>query len=156
MINTEKKFLRVLVAVDGSRPSIKAAEYAIDFAKENNCELIILHIIDFYRYPYILSTVALSPTYGSPQYAEEKSKAEELMNTLKEKFNRHNNNPNIKTEIIEGATSVAATIVEYAESSKVDLIIVGSRGITGFKRLLIGSVASDVVKYAHCSVLVFR
>ena len=48
------------------------------------------------------------------------------------------------------------TIVEYAESENVSLIVIGSRGVTGFKKMLVGSVTSDVVKYAHCSVLVVR
>ena len=52
--------------------------------------------------------------------------------------------------------SVAATIVEQAESEHIDLIVIGSRGKTGFKKMLIGSVSMDVVKYAHCSVLVKR
>ena len=49
-----------------------------------------------------------------------------------------------------------STIVEYAESENVSLIVIGSRGVTGFKKMLVGSVTSDVVKYAHCSVLVVR
>ncbi|MEM0075784.1 MAG: universal stress protein, partial [Conexivisphaerales archaeon] len=60
------------------------------------------------------------------------------------------------TEIIEHMDSVVMGIVEYSEREHVDLIVVGTRGLGGFKRLILGSVASGVVHYAHCSVLVVR
>jgi nucleotide-binding universal stress UspA family protein len=52
--------------------------------------------------------------------------------------------------------SIASTIVEFAENEKVDLIVVGTRGASGVKRMLLGSVASGVVTYAHCPVLVVK
>jgi nucleotide-binding universal stress UspA family protein len=46
--------------------------------------------------------------------------------------------------------------VDCAEQKKVDLIVIGSRGLSGFKKLLLGSVASGVVTYSHCPVLVVK
>ncbi|MGH9979176.1 MAG: universal stress protein, partial [Nitrososphaeraceae archaeon] len=93
-------------------------------------------------------------------YLEERSEAEKLMNRIKEKFKlKVNDNikfKELKTEIIEGAKSVATTIMEYAESNDVNLIIIGNRGRTGFKKLLLGSVSSSIIKNAHCAVLVIR
>jgi nucleotide-binding universal stress UspA family protein len=160
IINKGKGFPKILLAIDGSTPSMDAAEDAIGIAKNNSSQLIILHVIDLYKYPYLLSATILAPTFGSQKYAEEKRKAQEWMDAIKEKFSQSNdkdaNVKNVKTEIVEGKTSVAATIVEYAESEDVSLIVIGSRGVTGFKKMLVGSVTSDVVKYAHCSVLVVR
>ena len=160
IIKKGKGFPKVLLAIDGSAPSMDAAEDAIGIAKNNNSQLIILHVIDLYKYPYLLSSTILAPTFGSQKYVEEKKKAQEWMDTIKEKFKQSNDNDanvkNVKAEIVEGKTSVAATIVEYAESEGVSLIVIGSRGVTGFKKMLVGSVTSDVVKYAHCSVLVVR
>jgi nucleotide-binding universal stress UspA family protein len=51
---------------------------------------------------------------------------------------------------------VSGAIVNYAEDTDTDLIVVGTRGRSGFKRLLLGSVASDVVTYAHCPILVVK
>ena len=61
-----------------------------------------------------------------------------------------------ETAIIEAETSAASTIVDYAESKNVDLLVIGSKGRTGLKKMLVGSTASEVVKYAHCPVLVVR
>jgi nucleotide-binding universal stress UspA family protein len=155
-----KHFSRVLVAIDGSTSSMHAIDYAISIAVKNDSQLIILYVIDFYKYTHLSSSIILAPTFGSEKYLEEKSEAEKLMNKIKENFklkiNDNTKSKNLKTEIVEGAKSVATTIMEYAESENVDLIIVGSRGRTSFKKLLLGSVSSNVIKNAHCAVLVVR
>ena len=66
------------------------------------------------------------------------------------------NNIDIKTDIIIGKTSVVKSIVEYAEEHKIDLIVVGTRGMSGIKKMLLGSTASGVVTYAHCPVMVVK
>ena len=48
------------------------------------------------------------------------------------------------------------SIVEYAEEHKIDLIVVGTRGMSGIKKMLLGSTASGVVTYAHCPVMVVK
>lgn len=50
----------------------------------------------------------------------------------------------------------SGVIVNYAENMNVELIVVGTRGRSGLKRLLLGSVASDVATYVHCPVLVVK
>jgi len=45
---------------------------------------------------------------------------------------------------------------EYAEEKQIDLIVMGTRGRTGFKKLLLGSTASSVVTYSHCTVMVVK
>ena len=62
----------------------------------------------------------------------------------------------VKTDVLIKYTSVAKEILEYAESNKIDLIIMGSRGMTGIKKMLLGSVASRVVTYSQCPVLVVK
>jgi nucleotide-binding universal stress UspA family protein len=66
-------------------------------------------------------------------------------------------NIKFKSDILEDPTlKVSSIIINHAENENVDLIVVGNRGRTGFKRLLLGSVASDIVTYAHCPVLVVK
>ena len=62
----------------------------------------------------------------------------------------------LKTEFIVDPTSIVGAIVDYAERENIDLIVVGSRGLSGFKKLLLGSIASGVVTYAHCPVMVVK
>jgi nucleotide-binding universal stress UspA family protein len=127
---------------------------------KNNSQLVILYVIDVYKYPYLPSSIILAPTFGSEKYLEERNEAEEQMNKIKEKYKQKTKNnidsKELKTEIVEGAKSAATTIMEYAESENIDLIIIGSRGRTSFKKLLLGSVSSDIIKNAHCAVLVIR
>lgn len=61
-----------------------------------------------------------------------------------------------KTALLEHIDSPVKAITDYAEKNSADLIVIGTRGLGGFKRLLLGSVASDVVRYAPCPVLVVR
>ena len=156
----EKPFSRVLVAIDGSISSKHTIDYAISIAMKNNSQLVILYVIDVYKYPYLPSSIILAPTFGSEKYLEERNEAEEQMNKIKEKYKQKTKNnidsKELKTEIVEGAKSAATTIMEYAESENIDLIIIGSRGRTSFKKLLLGSVSSDIIKNAHCAVLVIR
>lgn len=160
MIMQEKPFSRVLVAIDGSTSSMHIIDCAIPIAMKNNSQLVILYVIDVYKYPYLPSSIILAPTFGSEKYLEERNEAEEQMNKIKEKYKQKTKNnidsKELKTEIIEGAKSAATTIMEYAESENIDLIIIGSRGRTSFKKLLLGSVSSDIIKNAHCAVLVIR
>ena len=160
MIMQEKPFSRVLVAIDGSISSMHIIDYAISIAMKNNSQLVILYVIDVYKYPYLPSSIILAPTFGSEKYLEERNEAEEQMNKIKEKYKQKTKNnidsKELKTEIVEGAKSAATTIMEYAESENIDLIIIGSRGRTSFKKLLLGSVSSDIIKNAHCAVLVIR
>jgi nucleotide-binding universal stress UspA family protein len=62
----------------------------------------------------------------------------------------------LRREIIVNSRSLVGAIVDYAEHKGIDLIVIGSRGLSGFKKLLLGSVASGIVTYAHCPVLVVK
>jgi nucleotide-binding universal stress UspA family protein len=156
----ENYYSRILVATDGSTSSIHATDYAISIALKNSSQLFILYVIDAYEYSRLSSSIVLAPTFGSEKYLEEKNEAEKLMNKIKERFRlKVKDNTKLKepkTEIVEGVKSIATTIMKYAESENIDLIIVGSRGRTSFKKLLLGSISSNVMKNAHCAVLVIR
>ena len=54
------------------------------------------------------------------------------------------------------ATSIVAAVVEYAEEHNIDLIVIGTRGRSGLKKLLLGSVASGVITDAECPVMVVK
>ena len=142
---------KVLVAVDGSKPSLNASNYAIDFAKKNEAELMVLCIVS--PVPYSQFEYANIGRLGEIEKAE-KDKAEHDLDGVKQKATE--NKVKVKTDVLIKYTSVVKEIVEYADSNKIDLIVVGSRGMTGFKKLLLGSVANGVVTYSRCPVLVVK
>ncbi|CAN5557938.1 universal stress protein [soil metagenome] len=146
------RFSTILVGIDGSESSIDAADYAIEMAKKDGAQVIALTVN---RIP--LSSYGLA----TPQEEVKQSKENEEMQEFKEWLdkisqNAKQNSVQVKKEIINSQMSVEAAIVEYAESEGVDLIVIGTRGNSGIKNMLLGSIASGVVKYATCPVMVVK
>ena len=146
------RFSTILIGIDGSESSIDAADYAIEMAKKDGAQVIALTV----------NRISLS-SYGlaTPQEEVKQSKDNEEMQEFKEWLdkisqNAKQNSVQLKKEIINSQMSVEAAIVEYAESEGVDLIVVGTRGNSGIKNMLLGSIASGVVKYATCPVMVVK
>jgi nucleotide-binding universal stress UspA family protein len=146
---TNTKVSKILVGVDGSKESADAANYAIAIAKKEDSELIAI------------TTLQLPSFYGwaaieAPKEWNEKNKQEiqrfldQISDSAKE------NNVKIKTEIVESPMSVEGSIVDHAEKEGVDLIVIGTRGRTGFTKRLLASVALGVVTHAHCPILVIK
>jgi nucleotide-binding universal stress UspA family protein len=144
---------RILVAVDGSRPSVKASDFAIDMAKRFEAELIALYVIEP-RYNELETAISPRPGRLKNIFTKAVEEGEEMLNKVKQ--NAVKNHLNIQTDVIKGITSVVKAIVEYSEDKEANVIVVGSRGMTGFKKMLLGSVASGVVTYAHCPVVVIK
>ena len=144
---------KILVAVDGSKPAADATDKAIDFAKIFEAELIALHVIDP-RYKELESAISPRPGRFKEITMKEMEKGEHIVDAVRKKAIEKSVKTN--TEVVSGITSVVKEIIEYAEEKQVDMIVIGSRGMTGFKKLLLGSVASGVVTYSNCPVLVVK
>ena len=147
---------RILVAVDGSKPSIDASIQALDIAKKLGAELIALYVVSpDIRYHYLEDTltpklpVALKDVLMIAMHGGGKH-VDRVRQMARQK------NIRVKTDVIVGISSVVKEIVDYAHKNKIDMIVVGSRGLSGIKKMLLGSVASGVVTYAHCPVLVAK
>jgi nucleotide-binding universal stress UspA family protein len=102
----------------------------------------------------LLSSFIAAPTYGLKELEQERNEAKQWMEKLQQKAEEKK--VTFRSEIIEGIISAEATIIDYAESHNINLIVVGTKGRSGFSRVLLGSVASKVVTYAHCPVLVVK
>ena len=149
------KNFSILAAIDGSDSSMKAVDYAIELAKkQDNSRLTLLNILDMDTIKQLSSSIITAPTYGLEEYELHKKAVLEWLDAIKSKCE----NEGIQTEIkvIGGPSPVSDSILIYAENENVDLIVVGTKGRSGFKKLLLGSVASKVVTYAHCPVLVVK
>lgn len=62
----------------------------------------------------------------------------------------------LKRYVIITSTSISAAIIDYAAHNMVNLIVIGTRGRSGIKKVLLGSVASEVIRDSQCPVLVVR
>ena len=149
--------IRILVAVDGSDTSINAAEYAITLAQDNNdhgetSEVFVLNVIDI---PPIFKML---PSDTRKQLIRiGRQQASQIFDTIDEMAKSHDVKTNrINTEMVETSMSAADEIIRYAKEKGVDLIVVGTKGRSGMSKALLGSVASKVVTYSPCSVLVVR
>ena len=154
MSEAKRRFSKILVGIDGSAASLDASRYAIAIAKKYNSQLIAIFVLHLHGIRSVSSTFITAPTYGVTAFEEEKRAAQDWLDRIKAES--HGEGVELDTEIVEGPTSVEATIVEFAEREGVNLIVIGTRGRTGFKRLLLGSVALGVVTYSHCTVTVVK
>ena len=139
-------------------PLLMAAEYAIAMTKRYYANLIALHVLpEEIRYEYSADPTSQDtstiPLMGIIEL--HRQEAEEWFNRIRKK-SKEENNIKLDTDIVIATKSVVAEIVDYAENQKIDLIVIGTRGRSGFKKLLVGSVASGVIAYSHCPVLVVK
>lgn len=150
MIQDDTLMKRIVVPLDGSDSSFSAAKYAIKLAKMANAKVLFMHAV--VNPPYIEYRAAgqMITTYID----EAKRQAE--MWYMKVGDLASKNSVKFSAETILDVVSAADSIVNYAENSEADLIVIGTKGRTGIKRILLGSVANGVVMHANCPVLVTR
>jgi nucleotide-binding universal stress UspA family protein len=139
---------RILVAVDFSEHSNRALETAMELARRLRAELHLVHAFDI--------PVPLVTPY---EIAIPDALIEQARDTAARKLEKALQK--VRAEGIEGRSHLtevpaAAAIVRVAEETKADLIVMGTRGHTGLKHLLLGSVAERTVRHAPCSVLTLR
>ena len=151
-----RRFAKVLVCVDGSESSMEAARYAVMIGKEYTAEVTALNVI-VSQLGYAYSSGAFGLTSQSAiNDLLEKSKKEAQVWFDEIKRNATTEGVKLRTEMVASPTSIVPAIVNYAEKNEIDLIVVGTRGRSGFTKLLLGSVASGVVTYAACPVMVVK
>lgn len=141
------KFSKIMVAIDGSKSSLNATDFAISLAKRDNAELTMLTVIH--------TALGLGHA-GKPEewHKNERMRAQELFQKIKKEA--QNLNITCKENIIETHMSVDGAIVNYAEEQKSDLIVIGTSGMSDFRKMLLGSVVTGVVRYSTCPVLVVK
>jgi nucleotide-binding universal stress UspA family protein len=133
---------KVLVAVDGSKNSDIAFEYACDLAKNAGASLLILHVFEE------LGTVGYS--INKEIERDNREMLQKYQSKAKKALNTH-------VDVIEAkANDVAEEILRTADKENIDTIVVGSRGITEAKIFLLGSVSYKVSHYASRPVVIVR
>ena len=146
-----KLFSRILHATDYSKASDRAFEAAVALAKQNRADLLVLHVIEPVA-PYVTG----EDIGGAELYMKLEETAEQeaktSMKKLMEKLRKLK--VNAKSLLVRGTAH--EQIVRAAKSRRANLIVIGPHGRTGLSKLLMGSVANQVVSTAHCPVLTVR
>lgn len=151
----------VLVGVDGSKYAESALEAAIDIAKRYSAKLFIVYIHPLPSMPLVTGVPAYPhiitqfPNYYPKVSPEVKEKIEPLLKKY-ENMALEYGIKEVESKIVPYWGAVGEGLVYFADENKVSAIVIGSRGLTGLKRVLLGSVADYVIRNAHCNVIVIR
>lgn len=151
-METQWGFKRILVAFDGSNDSRKAVKAACAVSKCLGSKLTLLHVFSVPVY-----------SYGGPGGLPQVS-IQSLAATAKDRAVSvvddgvklaESEGVEVKGEAVE-SMSVVEAIVDCATKEEIQLVVIGTRGMTGFKKMLLGSVSNGVVNHSPCPVLVVR
>ncbi|MDA4123121.1 MAG: universal stress protein [Thaumarchaeota archaeon] len=140
---------RVLIAIDGSEQSSKAAEAAVDLAAKEGAALFVIMVVP--------SPVYAGRGQGAQAQAPEdvaRVNAEKLVASVVSKA--EDRGVKARGEIVENIHSVVKAIADYADEWKVELVVVGTRGLGMMKKMVLGSVSAGLLSEAKCDLLIVR
>jgi nucleotide-binding universal stress UspA family protein len=139
---------RILLPVDQSEQATAACDLAIELFEDGT--LVLLHVIDPAEASFSAETAI--PNIPDDWYEREKEQADEQFGELESRASA----AGVETERVIEVGKPAQTIVEMAAEESVDHIVMGSHGRQGVSRLLLGSVAENVVRRSPVPVTVAR
>jgi len=144
-------FRRILVAVDGSRPSSEALRTALTLAKERRATVRILHVAD------VLPPATVNGAYIDVDMYRDSALASGRDIMRRAQARARAAKVPVTSAIVETLVhDVSDAILADARRSRADLIVLGTHGRTGLARLFLGSVAEGVVRHASGAVLLIR
>jgi nucleotide-binding universal stress UspA family protein len=145
-------FKHILLGTDGSAASEHAATLAVDLARIHEAKLTVLYVVDPYPYLGVGETNPMGFQAYMAAAQQHAAQAHAKVASLCEK-----KAPGVRLEarLVEDVTAMRG-IVDTAQEEKADLVVVGSHGRTGISRLMLGSVAAQVVAHSPVPVLVVR
>jgi len=142
---TEQLFGRILIATDGSEKNRAALEEGIKIARATGAVVYAVYVIDTGTFSSMSGDIPLGDTYRLFQ-----AEAEQAFSRIKSQAG----DVKVETSILEGRP--ADEIVKFAAAKKIDLIVIATQGKRGLERLLLGSVAEEIIRSAPCKVLVVK
>jgi nucleotide-binding universal stress UspA family protein len=141
---------KILAAIDRSKYKEKIIAYAISLGKAWGAEVRAIHVID--------------PGRGVPGgRVKEKEKqreedaerpAEDLL--IEAELQAKKEGINLRKEIVEESDTVEKAIIDYAQKNNIDVILIGTTGMSAAEEIFLGSVANNVIHHAHCPVFAIR
>ena len=140
-------FKRILCPTDFSEPAFIALKRAEELARHFAAELIVAHVIPPLPGPHSFPDPQADFNFDVPLFQQELAiKAEQM---LKDLVYHHK----VGTRDLVTTGEAAPELLRIAQEERVDLIVIASHGLTGWRRLVFGSVTEKVVRQAPCPVL---
>ncbi|GEK32279.1 universal stress protein [Kurthia zopfii] len=136
-------YKHILLAVDGSENSVRAAKEAVKIATEESL-IEMVYVADFEK----AKTEVLQAASSESLLLERKRKVAPIEEVLKE------TGKNYKLTILHGTPG--PEIVKYANEKQVDVVVIGSRGLNGLQEMVLGSVSHKVMKRVQCPALIVK
>jgi nucleotide-binding universal stress UspA family protein len=133
---------RILVPIDGSPNAIRALNVGIDIARTYDAELLVLNVLP------------INPHRDSNYEHQEEEAHQLVINAATTAKARGISR--VRIEAVRATNSIVDEIINIAARDKIELIVIGTRGLGDFRRLLLGSVSNGVVVHSQCSVLIVR
>lgn len=137
-------FSGILACYDGSKYSDKALRQACDLAKRYGASLTVIHVVEKTK----KSDVLAGSEYTKILRKYAKSSMERAQKIAKDN--------DVEPKLVTREGNVANEIVQFAKSSKTDLVVVGSKGLGAVLQFLLGSVSSNIANHSLCSVLIVK
>jgi nucleotide-binding universal stress UspA family protein len=141
---------KILAPIDRSKYKEKIIAYAVSLGKAWGAEITAIHVID--------------PGRGAPggrvkekeleREEEAKRPAEDLLDEADLQAKKEG--IKIKKEVIEESDTVEKAIIDYAKKNNIDVIVIGTTGMSAVEEIFLGSVANKVIHHAHCPVFAIR
>lgn len=145
-----KIFTKVLVGIDGSNHSFRAADYAIKVVGNCAAELFAVTVADIPEENQVSQLEVIETDAGLDMMQDAKNRYVTFTQRTKQ------SGIQLKTELLKSHSPVDYVLLEYAKGKEIDLIVIGTRGRTTLDKLLLGSVASHVITNSHCPVLLVK
>lgn len=141
---------RILVPCDFSEPAIQAFRFAVEIAQQSKGEIALLHVVDI---PVMYDTV-LMPTlqFEADTIREMKAKAEKDFEKMRTKWSKGG----IVIRSIVEFGSATPTIIRVIKEQKSDLVIMGTKGVTGLKEFFVGSNTEKIVRSSPVPVMAVK
>ena len=144
----QRLFQRILIPIDGSQLSLEAAKQGVYIAKKLESKVVFLYVIDV----RMIQTSSLTGTDPGILKTRLRNVAERYLNEAAKLAEEEN--VTFQNQIREGLP--AEDILKEIEEEKIDLVIMGSKGMSGAHRVIIGSTAEEVVRWSPCPVLIVK
>lgn len=143
-------FQKILICSDGSECALKAAAAGAEIARRMGSTVLLLHVFEIPVTPVMLEGgIGLDPALFEPPPPE-------VQEAVVQRTRRVLEEAGIAFVDLREVGDPAETILKVSERERADLIVLGSRGMGAFQRLLMGSVSDKVLHHARCAVLVVK